>query len=194
MANTGPLLHNIQSLSDNRSVFQTVSNSFPLQGLFSHLRTEYHFQAQMFSLQILHRNISFTAAGFFNLDYKLITSVWELPILGIQRITSFIFYLLQIVAAVTTYLVIIIQFHLANQQSLNLAAAGSRLNLTSNWELRMPRQLKNCVDFKLFNMLESENIIVQWFQVNMLCCIKFFINVLEVFAEFLLKGSLPANN
>ncbi|XP_037926896.1 putative gustatory receptor 28b isoform X4 [Hermetia illucens] len=90
MANTGPLLHNIQSLSDNRSVFQT---------------------AQMFSLQILHRNISFTAAGFFNLDYKLITSI---------------------VAAVTTYLVIIIQFHLANQQSLNLAAAGSRLNLTSN--------------------------------------------------------------
>ncbi|XP_059225967.1 putative gustatory receptor 2a [Stomoxys calcitrans] len=51
---------------------------------------ELHSILQIFSLEVMQRKDCFTAAGFFNMDYKLITSI---------------------VAAVTTYLLIIIQFH-----------------------------------------------------------------------------------
>ncbi|XP_036332339.1 putative gustatory receptor 2a [Rhagoletis pomonella] len=45
---------------------------------------------QLFSMEVLQRKRNFNAAGFFDMDYKLITSIF---------------------ASVTTYLVIIIQFH-----------------------------------------------------------------------------------
>ncbi|XP_053964549.1 gustatory and pheromone receptor 32a-like [Anastrepha ludens] len=48
---------------------------------------------QLFSMEVLQRKRNFNAAGFFDMDYKLITSIF---------------------ASVTTYLVIIIQFHLTN--------------------------------------------------------------------------------
>ncbi|XP_023709129.2 putative gustatory receptor 28b [Cryptotermes secundus] len=49
-------------------------------------------ELQEFSLQLLHRKVKFTACGFFPLDYTLFYSI---------------------VGAVTTYLVILIQFQLA---------------------------------------------------------------------------------
>ncbi|XP_039956652.1 putative gustatory receptor 2a [Bactrocera tryoni] len=48
---------------------------------------------QIFSMEVLQRKRNFNAAGFFDMDYKLITSI---------------------IASATTYLVIIIQFHLTN--------------------------------------------------------------------------------
>ncbi|KAJ9600499.1 hypothetical protein L9F63_009269 [Diploptera punctata] len=47
---------------------------------------------QQFSLQLLHRKVQFTACGFFPLDFTLLYSI---------------------VGAVTTYLVILIQFQLS---------------------------------------------------------------------------------
>ncbi|CAD7013831.1 unnamed protein product [Ceratitis capitata] len=48
---------------------------------------------QIFSMEVMQRKRNFNAAGFFDMDYKLITSI---------------------LASATTYLVIIIQFHLTN--------------------------------------------------------------------------------
>ncbi|XP_020717946.1 putative gustatory receptor 2a [Ceratitis capitata] len=48
---------------------------------------------QIFSMEVMQRKRNFNAAGFFDMDYKLITSI---------------------LASSTTYLVIIIQFHLTN--------------------------------------------------------------------------------
>ncbi|KAJ9599140.1 hypothetical protein L9F63_010408, partial [Diploptera punctata] len=48
-------------------------------------------ELQLFSLQLLHRKVQFTACGFFPLDFTLLYSI---------------------IGAVTTYLVILIQFHL----------------------------------------------------------------------------------
>jgi gustatory receptor len=45
---------------------------------------------EQFSLQLLHQKIQFTAFGFFNLDFTLLYTI---------------------VAAITTYLVILIQFY-----------------------------------------------------------------------------------
>ncbi|KAL5288908.1 Gr32a family protein [Megaselia abdita] len=59
-----------------------------------HYRTEGIIEAvQMFSLDLLHSKPFFTAGGFFKMNYSLITSI---------------------LAAVTTYLVIIIQIHISN--------------------------------------------------------------------------------
>ncbi|XP_073848276.1 putative gustatory receptor 28b [Musca autumnalis] len=71
MSSVGPLLHRITAHNrhDDPAFCQTV---------------------QIFSMEVIHRKNCFTAAGFFNMDYKLITSI---------------------IAAVTTYLLIIIQFH-----------------------------------------------------------------------------------
>ncbi|KAJ9583546.1 hypothetical protein L9F63_022109, partial [Diploptera punctata] len=49
------------------------------------------FQLELFSLQLLHQKIQFTACGFFPLDFTLLYSI---------------------VGAVTTYLVILVQFQL----------------------------------------------------------------------------------
>ncbi|XP_075167509.1 putative gustatory receptor 2a [Haematobia irritans] len=70
MSLTGTLLHRIGSESIGMSNLYTI--------------------LQLFSMEVMQRKNCFTAAGFFNMDYKLITSI---------------------VAAVTTYLLIIIQFH-----------------------------------------------------------------------------------
>ncbi|XP_011292174.2 gustatory and pheromone receptor 32a-like [Musca domestica] len=71
MSLTGPLLHRITA--SNNSVDLAFNQII-----------------QIFSMEVVQRRNSFTAAGFFNMDYKLITSI---------------------IAAVTTYLLIIIQFH-----------------------------------------------------------------------------------
>ncbi|XP_069677283.1 putative gustatory receptor 28b [Periplaneta americana] len=49
-------------------------------------------ELQLFSLQLLHRKVQFTACGFFPLDFTLLYSI---------------------VGAVTTYLVILIQFQIS---------------------------------------------------------------------------------
>nr|CAD7573886.1 unnamed protein product [Timema californicum] len=49
---------------------------------------------KLFSLQLLHSKIQFTACGFFTLDYTLLHSI---------------------VAALTTYLIILIQFQLSDK-------------------------------------------------------------------------------
>ncbi|XP_055920088.1 putative gustatory receptor 28b [Eupeodes corollae] len=72
MADTGIFLHKLKPRDD--------------YGLFLQM-------VQVFSMEVMHRKKPFTAAGFFEMNFKLFTSI---------------------VAAVTTYLIIIIQFHLAN--------------------------------------------------------------------------------
>lgn len=49
---------------------------------------------EQFSLQLLHQKIQFSAFGFFNLDFTLIYAI---------------------VAAITTYLVILIQFYISEK-------------------------------------------------------------------------------
>ncbi|XP_059619260.1 putative gustatory receptor 2a [Phlebotomus argentipes] len=63
---------------------------------------------QLFSFQLWHKEVNFSACGFFKLDSKLITSI---------------------VAAVTTYLVLMIQFHLSNSEN---AANFLKYNVSVN--------------------------------------------------------------
>ncbi|XP_023300973.2 putative gustatory receptor 2a [Lucilia cuprina] len=75
MSLTGPLLHRIKTNSLTNCSF--------------------YLNVQLFSHEVLHRKNNFSAAGFIDMDYKLITSI---------------------IAAVTTYLLIIIQFHFSSLQ------------------------------------------------------------------------------
>ncbi|XP_055838719.1 gustatory receptor 23a-like [Episyrphus balteatus] len=75
MADTGIVLHKLKP-RDNYELFLQM--------------------VQVFSMEVMHRKKPFTAAGFFEMNFKLFTSI---------------------VAAVTTYLIIIIQFHLANLEA-----------------------------------------------------------------------------
>ncbi|XP_037941279.1 putative gustatory receptor 28b [Teleopsis dalmanni] len=75
MSTTGLLLHKLKPRSDEEPVsliYQII---------------------QIFSIEVMQRKNNFTAAGFFDMNYKLITSI---------------------IGAVTTYLVIIIQFYFSN--------------------------------------------------------------------------------
>ncbi|KAK4882102.1 hypothetical protein RN001_005421 [Aquatica leii] len=81
----------------NQSDTNTISDNTAAKardtGIYLHTLWDFnHFikdEINFLSLQILHQNVHFTAAGFFTLDYALIHSI---------------------VGAVTTYLIIIIQF------------------------------------------------------------------------------------
>lgn len=73
---------------------------------------------QLFSMQIFHGKVEFTAAGFFKLDYKFVTSVSGVGVkmliegrMILKPELSIADDLLQIMAAVATYLVIMIQLH-----------------------------------------------------------------------------------
>ncbi|XP_037941278.1 putative gustatory receptor 28b [Teleopsis dalmanni] len=86
MSSAGPLVHKLKrhtSIDPASSFYQII---------------------QIFSMEILHRQNIFTAAGFFDINYKLITSI---------------------IGAVTTYLVIIIQFHEATADM-----TSTKLNVT----------------------------------------------------------------
>lgn len=54
---------------------------------------------EQFSLQLLHQRLQFTAFGFFNLDFTLLYTI---------------------VAAITTYLVILIQFYISEQKNASV--------------------------------------------------------------------------
>lgn len=60
----------------------------------------------MYSLQMLHQKVEFSVVGFFVLDYTLIYSVS----IKVYLLSLFALYFFQILGAVTTYLVIFIQF------------------------------------------------------------------------------------
>lgn len=68
------------------------------------------FQIENFSLQILHEPLSFSVAGFFSLDFMLLKAVLNIP--NSVSLSRFIFtaFIFQMVAAITTYMVIFIQF------------------------------------------------------------------------------------
>lgn len=71
-------------------------------GLIVHkIAHEFHNEQQnlffgQFSLQLLHQKIQFTAFGFFNIDFTLLYTT---------------------IASITTYLVILIQFYISEQQN-----------------------------------------------------------------------------
>ncbi|KAJ9599233.1 hypothetical protein L9F63_010317 [Diploptera punctata] len=68
-------------------------------------------ELQLFSLQLLHRKVQFTACGFFPLDFTLLYSI---------------------IGAVTTYLVILIQFQLTLSDQLpNITTAMPNITDTS---------------------------------------------------------------
>lgn len=99
MSLTGPLLHRIK--------INSVTNC------------SFYLNIQLFSHEVLHRKNNFTAAGFFDMDYKLITSVCCIQIITkLEYFFKFqILNCFQVIAAVTTYLLIIIQFHFSNIQN-----------------------------------------------------------------------------
>nr|CAD7201536.1 unnamed protein product [Timema douglasi] len=75
----------------------------------------------LFSLQLLHSQVKFTACGLFNLDYSLLHSL---------------------IGASTIYLIILIQFQLSPESShkeaneLNLTECLNMLNMTNSSDLQ----------------------------------------------------------
>lgn len=69
-------------------------------------------------MQIIHRKNEFTAAGFIKLDYKFVTSVRNNLYVnyGLYDILTSPF---QMIAAVVTYLVVMIQFHDSSSRKRN---------------------------------------------------------------------------
>ncbi|XP_023717531.1 putative gustatory receptor 28a isoform X3 [Cryptotermes secundus] len=74
-------------------------------------------ELQLFSLQLLHRKVHFTAFGFFPLDFTLLYSI---------------------TGAVTTYLVILIQFQLSFANPKQNATVSSTLPATMSSDFFTP--------------------------------------------------------
>uniref|UniRef100_A0A3F2ZD78 Gustatory receptor n=1 Tax=Lutzomyia longipalpis TaxID=7200 RepID=A0A3F2ZD78_LUTLO len=90
------ILANVHICSSTRNVCNEIGGTLiTIREAVEH--PEIFHIVQLFSSQLWHKKIQFSACGFFRLDSKLITSI---------------------VAAVTTYLVLMIQFHLSNNENI----------------------------------------------------------------------------
>ncbi|XP_021920102.1 putative gustatory receptor 28a isoform X3 [Zootermopsis nevadensis] len=74
-------------------------------------------ELQLFSLQLLHRKVQFTACGFFPLDFTLLYSI---------------------IGAVTTYLVILIQFQLSFANPKQNGTVSAVLPVSTSSDLFTP--------------------------------------------------------
>jgi gustatory receptor len=103
---TGVYLHKIANVVDENHFYNVVN----------HL-----------SLKLLNQQFNFTACGFFDLDMTTLYAVrWMLDIAEDNIVE---FGLFQITGAITSYLIILIQFNIAGQQNSNSTVAA---NATSN--------------------------------------------------------------
>lgn len=105
---------------------------------FDFMNSYYFPQMKTFSMQLLHKRIDFSPFGLFKLDlgfvYAVRLNLWTTDDVGVD--SSIHFSVFQMIGAVCTYLIILIQFDMAQtaQKTLDpLSHNSTAMNRTHHW-------------------------------------------------------------